>query len=135
MTIIQRIATNLTAWMDASTDHDTIDKVAAKSGVGFGTVRRIKKGEGNPTVTNIDDIAKVFGKGAADLLKVESYAPTQTVSHLAIQESATGYTHPDPLIARMVALMESTDDAGRGIILGAAHTALSTLRPTKQNAA
>ena len=42
------------------------------------------------------------------------------------------YFHPDPLIRQVIAIMESTDDAGRGIVLMAATQALEKFRPVKE---
>jgi len=68
MDISKIIAANLTAWMQATPSLDTIQKVEAKSGAGFGTVRRARKGEGNITVEKLAMIAAAFGKTPADLV-------------------------------------------------------------------
>ena len=68
MDIAAVISANLRDWMAASPGLDTLQKVEAKSGVGFGTIRRAKNGDGNITVEKLDMIAAVFGRTAADLV-------------------------------------------------------------------
>lgn len=71
MDISAIIAKNLSAWMDANPSMDTLQKVEAKSGAGFGTIRRARKGEGNITVEKLQMIAAAFGRTAADLLLLD----------------------------------------------------------------
>lgn len=61
------ISTNLQRWMDSRDDRDTIEKVAAAAGIGFGTVQRAKNG-GNTTARNLERIAKAFRRTARDLV-------------------------------------------------------------------
>lgn len=68
MDVVQAIAQNLSAWMERSKSLKTLDDVAKASGVGFGTVQRIRRGEGNPSVRNLESLAKPFGARAIDLL-------------------------------------------------------------------
>lgn len=68
MAITHTISANLGAWMEKSADLNTLKKLAARSGVGFGTVQRMKNGDGNPTIKNITDVARAFGKRPEDLL-------------------------------------------------------------------
>ena len=44
------------------------------------------------------------------------------------------YVHPTPIIRQVIALMEATDEAGRGIVLMAASQALEKYRPIKETA-
>lgn len=67
MDISTVIKTNLTAWMAARPDLDTLQKLEKKSGVGFGTIRRARNGDGNITVEKLSAIAAAFGRTAADL--------------------------------------------------------------------
>lgn len=70
MDITKRVAHNLSAWMEGHKTLGTLKKIAAASGVGFGTVRRaLGREPGNITVQNLEAIAEAFGKTAADLLK------------------------------------------------------------------
>lgn len=68
MDITTIIAKNLTAWMAAHPNLDTLLKVAAISGVGFGTVRRAKNGDGNTTIQNLAAIAAAFKRRPEHLL-------------------------------------------------------------------
>lgn len=68
MDIHKVIADNLDRWMSSSATLDTLEKVADASGVGYSTIRRMRKCEGNPTVKNIEAIAKAFKRKATDLI-------------------------------------------------------------------
>lgn len=68
MDISSVISTNLTAWMAATPGLDTLQKLEARSGVGFGTIRRAKNGDGNLTVDRVAAIAAAFGRSPADLM-------------------------------------------------------------------
>lgn len=68
MDIAKVIAENLTEWMREDASLDTLQKVESKSGVGFGTVRRAKNGDGNITVEKLAAIAQAFGRQPAELL-------------------------------------------------------------------
>jgi transcriptional regulator with XRE-family HTH domain len=57
MDIAKIIGKNLTALMEAPAPLDTCQKLAAKSGVSFGTIQRIKNGEVNITVEKLTKIA------------------------------------------------------------------------------
>lgn len=76
MDIASMIAYNLSAWMDASANLGTIKALSKASGVGFGTVRRARNGDGNITVQNLEAIARAFKRKAIDLL----VAPDATYS-------------------------------------------------------
>lgn len=45
------------------------------------------------------------------------------------------YVHPHPLVRQVIALMEATDEAGRGMAYMAISQALEKYRPTQQTAA
>ncbi len=68
MDIAKIIAKNLSEWMASTPGLDTLQKLEAKSGVGFGTVRRAKNGDGNITVEKLALIATAFGRSPAELL-------------------------------------------------------------------
>lgn len=68
MDIAKIIGTNLSALMQSTPALDTIKKIKARSGVGFGTIQRAAAGEGNITVQNLVAIAQAFGKQATDLM-------------------------------------------------------------------
>lgn len=97
MDLTKNIADNLNAWMGANPSLDTIKKVSARSGVGFGTVQRAKNGDGNTTIKNLSAISAAFGKPVEELLaapsgfkiaqSVGSYYPSlhDMLEHLASQ--------------------------------------------------
>jgi len=68
MDINTTIAENLTEWMADHKTLNTMKKLAAKSGVGFGTIQRIKNGEGNITAKNMALIASAFNRNPAELM-------------------------------------------------------------------
>lgn len=117
MTIIEIIAANLTAWMSRTPGLDTIAKLADRSGVGFGTVRRMKNGESNPTVQNLEDVAQAFGRSAIDLM-----TPTDGAM-LPVREPATIYQLADerplePPIDQIVANARAMTRDGQFVLLG-----------------
>lgn len=63
------IAANLARWMEESPGLNTLTKVADKSGVGYGTIRRLRTGQGNPTHQNLEKVAQAFGRYVEDLLR------------------------------------------------------------------
>lgn len=85
MDIASVIAYNLSAWMDASANLGTIKALSKASGVGFGTVRRAKNGDGNITVQNLEAIARAFKRKAIDLLRAPG-VEYSTVTLLVAQE-------------------------------------------------
>lgn len=68
MDIAKVIGANLTALMASHPGLDTFKKIAARSGVGFGTVQRAKNGDGNITVEKLTAIALAFGRHPAELM-------------------------------------------------------------------
>lgn len=91
MGITAVIARNLNALIYAHPYLDTSEKVAAAAGVGYGTVRRTRKAEGNVTVQNLELIARAFHRQAIDLMTepsaIEYRAPTdEPVKRLALME-------------------------------------------------
>ncbi len=54
--------------MAADHERDTLMKLSKSAGVGFGTVRRAKNGDGNLTVANLELLAQAFRRSARDLL-------------------------------------------------------------------
>lgn len=78
MDITRVIASNLGPLIDEHPTLNTSEKVAAASGVGYGTVRRTRHGQGNVTVQNLELIARVFKLRAVDLMKEPSAVKYQT---------------------------------------------------------
>lgn len=110
--------------MEATPALDTLKKVAAKSGVGFGTVQRAKNGNGNVTVQNLSAIAAAFRRHPAELMiepeKKEMpllYAGTViegTATRLAAQEppAAEIRAFPAPLLRELQEVAERINDTG-----------------------
>lgn len=68
MDIAAIISANLTAWMATTPALDTLQKLEARSGIGFGTIRRAKNGDGNITAKSIAAIAEAFGRTPSELI-------------------------------------------------------------------
>lgn len=122
MDICKTISENLTAWMDRNPSLDTIQKLEAKSGVGFGTIRRAKNGDGNITVEKLTAIAAAFGRSPADLVTPARQYP------MAGEHAATVKPAGEPVapqwktvrserIAAINALLAQTDDYGLVAVL------------------
>lgn len=115
---LERIAKNLNAWMLQDQSMDTVEKVAARAKIGFGTVRRIRKGEINPTLSSLECIANAFGKNLEDLLANpdgEAYklahSPSEHQAKFQVREKPT----QDVLFAEVVEMlkkMEPTEALG-----------------------
>lgn len=141
MDITQAIAKNLGAWMeDAPEDINTIKKLAAKAGVGFGTVRRARNGDGNITVQNLEAIARTFKRHAVDLIAThgENYEsePTKPTHHVA--EKIAHLQPADPLanyLRELTALASAMNDEGRWQLIGQAKLLATTNPKAKANPA
>ena len=116
MDITATIAENLNAWMQASPTLDTIKRVAARSGVGFGTVRRARNGDGNTTIQNLAAIARAFGRSTEDLIRPTHYSQADNITRLSVQEPRT-----PPLMAELMAIAETISDRGQAELIGRAH--------------
>lgn len=68
MGIMQTVATNIAAWRAAYPELYGLKKIALRAGVGFGTVQRASRGDGNVTVNTLEAIAGAFHRRAIDLL-------------------------------------------------------------------
>lgn len=125
MEITDHIAANLDAWMAASPNLDTLKKVAARAGVGFGTVRRARNGDGNTTIKNLTAIARAFGRHIEDLLRAPSaYAKGGMVTALPAQQPVA----QPPLLAELITVAETISDRGRAELIGRAKE-LALLHP------
>jgi hypothetical protein len=131
MDITQIIAGNLTDWMAKNPHLDTLDKVRKRAQIGFGTVQRAKNVDGNTTIQNLAAIAKAFGRRVEDLLVLPEGV---TCLHLE-QPAPPAYLHPHPIVREVIALMESADEAGKGMALMAVAQAYEKYRPIKETAA
>ncbi len=83
MKIRESVGETLNAWMKESARYKNAKSLAKATGVGETTIDRIRAGVGNPTLSNIEAIARAFGKGAAELL-----IPPGGSTHYSVQEPA-----------------------------------------------
>lgn len=121
MEITKIIAANLDAWMRASESLNTLKKVSSRAGIGFGTVRRARNGDGNTTVQNLAAIAKAFRRRPEDLFQIAS-RPDQAYP-LADNVVGLGVREPSPmppLITELMAVAESINDRGLAELIGRA---------------
>lgn len=116
MDITKVIAENLDAWMASTTNLTTIKKVATRAGVGFGTVRRARNGDGNITVKNLDDIARAFKRRPEDLLRADQpYPLSDKVIDMGVREASVA-----PLITELLVVAELINDRGVAELIGRA---------------
>ena len=111
MEISAIIAANLAAWMQAAPGLDTIKKVSARSGVGFGTVQRARNGDGNTTIQNLELIAKAFKRRPEDLL-----APPAG----QIQQPVADYEVIPPLLMELIDIAHQISERGQIELIGRA---------------
>lgn len=62
------IASNLDSWMLENESLRTLEKLAARSGTSYGTVQRMRSGEGNSTRSSMVKVAAAFGKTIEQLM-------------------------------------------------------------------
>lgn len=147
MDIAKIIGVNLTAWMKDTPGLDTIEKVEQESGIGFGTVRRTKKGDGNITVEKLTAIAQAFGRHPAELMIAVNNSTGKLVGdysrvidgealRLEVRSGAPSTPAapviklPSPRLVELAAVAEKIDNAGLERLLGYAHR-LAEERPRK----
>lgn len=135
MDISQRIAHNLSVWMAATRGRETLMQVAKASGVGFGTVRRAKNGDGNLTVQNLEMIAAAFRRQAVELLaepEVSRDAPaTESATALVVHERRGDYLTDDERLLLEAARV--ADDGARRSLLLLARDALERFEQRRTN--
>lgn len=122
MDIADIVSARLSAWMSDDKSLNTIKKVEEKSGVGFGTIRRAKNGDGNITIEKLAAIAKAFKRHPSELLidPDKAYASTpaaenqQTPSRLEANEPppANIVAMPTALMTELLAIANTLNDAG-----------------------
>lgn len=118
MDISKQISANLSAWMRNTPGLETIEEVVAASGASYGTVRRIRNGETNPTAQQLEMIAKAFHRQAADLL-----APVDQleISKYSVQQPSGIYEfqreNTDPSIDEAVGLLRQMSEHGKRVAL------------------
>ena len=117
MDISERIARRLTHWMATSPDMDTLKKVAARSKTSYGTVQRMRAGNNNITIANLEAVAKAFGHSLAELTDADD-SPTadQTRAEYATlhqieRDLVTWYRHTSPEARKMLQLIMQANPA------------------------
>ena len=115
MDVMQIVSANLGQWMQDREDCSTLKKLAAKSGVGYGTVRRARNGDGNTTVENLEAIAAAFKRSLIDLISPpKPYDTTPSVTLLRTKEDPI----VPPLIAELIAVASNINDDGLQRLIG-----------------
>lgn len=112
MDIKMIVSRNLSRLMTNSQTLDTVKKVSARSGVGFGTVRRAKNGDGNITVENLSAIARAFGVDISYMVtdeKSENLMPP--IIQMKTRSART------KRVETIHALMDETNETGLAVIL------------------
>lgn len=122
MDINKIVARNLSEWMRDTPALSSLQKVKAKSGVGFGTIRRARNGDGNTTIQNLHDIAKAFGKGASDLLH------DSQPRHAVEQDRASFQKRPRAYM-EIIDIIDAASEEDLLLGLGALRAALTPSRP------
>lgn len=130
MDISETIAATLTRWMEENPGLDTIKKVSERSGVGFGTVRRTKNGDGNITVKNLQAIAKAFHRPVESLLVPAAYPTDNLVSMIAVREPPA---YP-PMVAELLELVMDMPPLSQAELLGRAKEMNSRATSRKNHA-
>jgi len=82
------VTENLKRWMDSSENLKTQAAVARAARVGQSYVSRILRGEGNPTVSILESIARAFKRKPIDLLAAPGmiYSAAPPVESPSVQE-------------------------------------------------
>ena len=136
MDITATISRNLTAWMAANPNLDTLKKLAAKSGVGFGTVQRAKNGDGNTTIKNLAAIARAFGRRPEHLLIDPDDAAQDAPAPVTVMPQQPASPVLEAPLDAIVAAAEAMTKEGRYVLLGRAeelilrYPALKAKRPS-----
>lgn len=116
MDISHIIAMNLTTWMEGHPSLDTLKKLAARAGVGYGTVRRARKAEGNLTVENAEAIARAFGKTTREL--VTPVADANMVAEPGVRYLSGELPNGERRRAQqIIELMQQTNEFGQVALL------------------
>lgn len=84
--------------------------------VGHSTIRRIRKGLVNPTLSNLHDIACAFGLQAADLLRIDNQP--------LVAQPVQPYVVRPEAYEKIITLLDAANDAELLMALGAVKAAL-----------
>jgi len=135
MDIAKIIGANITALMANTPGLTTCKKVAAKSGVGFGTVQRAKNGEINITIEKLTKIAAIFHRHPAELMidwqNMDERPPLPDFAQCIpggappVAQERAGYAEvlafPRPLLDELQALAATINDQGLNRLIERAH--------------
>lgn len=151
MDIAKIISINLTALMDGTPALDTIKKVEQKSGVGFGTIRRAKKGDANITVEKLTAIAKAFKRHPAELMieQPSTLSPPAIANYSNVIEGCATRLEanepaalaeiidlPPPLLSELIEVAKAISDTGLHRLIGQAQQLAEQFpKDSKTNAA
>ncbi len=106
------VSRNISRLMSQSQTLDTVKKVSARAGIGFGTVRRARNGDGNTTVENLAAIARAFGVKPEDLLRDLDAEDQPEV----VQMPIAAVSQRQKKINTIAGLLETIDDTGIAIV-------------------
>lgn len=121
MKLEQILAKNITRLMETTTGLDTIDKVAQRSGVGRGTVDRVRKAEVSTKIETVELLAAAFGVSPLALLSetwppaaaaVEEHPPLAE-TNVATRRVPTSMQWVSPEEDELLTDFRTTDDEGR----------------------
>lgn len=119
--ISMRAAKRLDGLMSNTPGMDTAMKVESRvkavtgRSVGHSTIRRIRRGLVNPTISNLHDIAMAFGLHASDLLLDEA---------ACVQEPRAAHQVRSPTYEKILALIDGASESDLLMALGAVRAAL-----------
>ena len=104
-----------TPGMDTAMKVELRVKAATGRSVGHSTIRRIRRGLVNPTISNLHDIALAFGLHASDLLDDGT---------TGVQEPRATYQARSPTYEKILALIDGVSEPELLMALGAVRAAL-----------
>lgn len=107
----------------------SMEALAKAVGVTWQTIQQWERNTA-PKRTRLDSVANALGTSVEYLMT--GRARSGNIYRLE-QPTAAPYIHPDPAVAQVVAMMESTDLYGKMMALGAVKSALTGYQPAKPN--
>jgi transcriptional regulator with XRE-family HTH domain len=137
MDINDIIAANIAAWRQSRPDV-ILEDIAKKADVGYGTIQRAARAEGNPTLKNLVAMARLFGMTPAGLLtdqsqcdkaqnitpppvdskEIEVFSDARVVSLAA--ERRTAYAMESTLEKEILGQVKAMSEIGQAVLLGMA---------------
>lgn len=110
----------------------SMEALAKLVGTTWQTIQQWENGKTAPKRTRLEKVADALGTTPEYLMTGFVHGATVLQLH---QQVAAPYIHPNTLIAQVVAIMESTDETGKAMALGAVRAALADYRPAVKNPA